>query len=486
MWHLSWRANGDSFDVGLLANRALARGHRVVWLEKPDGAAEAGDYLIDAGAADLARAAGTLGVTVSRWTGREPAGALALARPSLALFTGEASGYPYFAYYSLSLARLGFAYSPADGKDLAKGTLDSANLFVIPGGFATWGFDQAESAPGADAKVRDFLGRGGAAIGSCGGAFYLSAGRPGWTGSVMAVPRYTHEYLTTGVGVVAVDVAPSRLTLGCPTTMEVPYYHGPVHEEVGPEARVIARFKDLRFSGRLGIENPLDPGLFEREMKGRPAVIEASGLRGRAILFSPHPEMGDLLRKYMSLDGYVRKYLPIRGRKVMDETLTFYRSLDAPCFRLLLNAAHALAADKLPAVAPSAPAPTAAELHDGIVRVKAATEEAWSGLGITEDDGFEGLVHDIAGRLKRDLAPAFAALDPVLARLASGDPWAAQIAQSWHHVAGYAEAGLRADRQSNKPVAAKLLGIELAIRLAQAWGMLARADLACTQADGRA
>jgi hypothetical protein len=479
MWHLSWRANGDSFDVGLLANRALARGARVLWLEQASGAAEAGDYLID-GLAGLPAAAVALGVSVARWAGGVPAGALPLTRPCLSLFTGDASAYPYFAYYSLSLARLGFAYSPADGKDLAADALDHANLFVIPGGFATWGFDQAECAPGADARVRGFFARGGAAIGSCGGAFYLSAGRPGWIGAVNAVPRYTHEYLSTGVGVVALDIESHRLTLGCPSVMEMPYYHGPVHDEVAPEARVIARFRDLRFSGRLGIENPLDPGLFEREMRGKPAVIETSGPRGRAILFSPHPEMGDLLRKYMSLDGYVRKYLPIRGRKVMDETLTFYRALDAPCFRLVLNAAHGLACDALPTAEPPVCEPDRATMSDGLKRLKSGIRDSWNALGIPEDDGFDGLVHDIARRLHGDLDGALDALAAPLARLARGDAWAAQIASSWNHVAMHAEAALGADRRSNRPVAAKLLGIELAIRLAQAWGLLARADLACS------
>lgn len=485
MWHLSWRANGDSFDVGLLANRVLARGARVLWLEQSAGAAEAGDYLVD-DFGGLPAAASALGVIASVWNGKPPVHALPLARPSLSLFTGDAAAYPYFAYYSLSLARLGLAYSPADGRALAHDALDSANLFVIPGGFATWGFDQAENAPGADARVRGFLARGGGAIGSCGGAFYLSAGRPGWTGTVQAVPRYTHEYLMTGVAVVSIDIAPSRLSLGCPTTMEMPYYHGPVYDDPGPDARIAARFKDLRFSGRLGIENPLDPLLFQREMAGKPAVIEAAGPRGRAILFSPHPEMGDLLRKYMSLDGYVRKYLPIRGRKVMDETLTFYRALDAPCFRLVLNAVHALAADPLPAAEPRPSSSDIERIRDGLALLKSALDESMASLGLSADDGFKGLVHDIARRLHADSALAFAALEPPMARLAAGDVWAAQILESWEHVAAHAARALRSDRQSNRSVTQKLLGIELAIRLAQAWGRLAWADLACAPAKGTA
>ena len=53
-------------------------------------------------------------------------------------------------------------------------------------------------------------------------------------------------------------------------------------------------------------------------------MLAPEGSAARAVLFSPHPEMGDLLRKWIALDGYVRKYLPIRGPKVMQETLRFY------------------------------------------------------------------------------------------------------------------------------------------------------------------
>jgi hypothetical protein len=54
--------------------------------------------------------------------------------------------------------------------------------------------------------------------------------------------------------------------------------------------------------------------------------------------------MGDLIRKYIALDGYVRHYLPIRGAQTMRDTLRHYRVADAPSFRLVLNAIHLLLA----------------------------------------------------------------------------------------------------------------------------------------------
>jgi hypothetical protein len=158
----------------------------------------------------------------------------------------------------------------------------------------------------------------------------------------LAKPRYTHEYLQSGVGVVTVALRAGPLALGCAPTMEVPYYHGPIYDTLGEGIGVAATFESLALSGRLAIDNPLDRAQFEREMAGKPAILFASGKRGRAVLFSPHPEMGDLVRKYIALDGYVRHYLPIRGIATMRDTLRHYRVCDAPCFRLVCNAVHAL------------------------------------------------------------------------------------------------------------------------------------------------
>src|SRR5207237_583914 len=170
------------------------------------------------------------------------------------------------------------------------------------------------------------------------GAYYLSMGRPGWTGTAQAKPLYTHEYLQSGVGVVTLEMRKGPLALGCPPTMEVPYYHGPIYDLVGPDIDVAATFGELALPGRLAIDNPLDRDKFERDMAGNAAILLATGNRGRAVLFSPHPEMGDLIRKYIALDGYVRHYLPIRGVGTMRDTLRHYRICDSPSFRLVQNA----------------------------------------------------------------------------------------------------------------------------------------------------
>jgi hypothetical protein len=447
---ISWRVNTDSFDVALAVHRLLEAGETVWWLTDAGGGAEAGDYLIERDDGTL----GSLGVSTRAFAGGVPAGAVRLNMPRVALFTGEATGYPYYAYYSLCLLRLGLSYVPVDGQAIAAGALDSVDVFIIPGGFATWGLDAAEDAPGADAAMRRFLERGGSAIGSCGGAFYLSAGRPGWTGTANAKPRFTHEYLKSGVGLVNVSLAPGRLSLGLPPTLEIPYYHGPLYDELGEGISVAGRFRDLVMAGHIGIDNPLDEDKFARTMAGQPAILKAEGPRGRAVLFSPHPEMGDLLRKYTALDGYARQYLPIRGLPVLRDTMRHYRTTDSPSFRLVLNAIHDLSADQT-MVARSVPARQTDAVAAGAIAAKLLHRlEALS----PADADLQELVADIVLRLRGRIEPAAARADDC--------PKDAV----WAHLAGAMDR--HASANAAKPLAQDLMEIELAAGLMEVWARL--------------
>lgn len=475
--HIGWRANGDGFDVALAVNRLLASGARVWWLARKDDAADAGDYLAEVTPAQH-QALGRVGVTLGAWDAGVPGDAASIARPVVRLLAGTASKYPYFAYYALCLLRLGIDYVPCDGASLAKDALAGANLLVLPGGFATWGIDAAEAAPGADARVRAFLANGGAAIGSCGGAFYLSAGRPGWTATANAKPLYTHEYLQSGVGVVTIALREGPLALGCPPTMEVPYYHGPIYDLLGDGLDVAATFHAFALQGRLAIDNPLDRDLFEREMKGKPAILLAHGERGRAVLFSPHPEMGDLIRRYIALDGYVRHYLPIRGAQTMRDTLRHYRVSDAPSFRLVLNAVHMLlrdGGDGRPAAnvdASRSGAAADAALDDAPLQACRRALDALPDFGTGEEaDLFRGVAAGIGARLE--------AVSPRLAAVIAEPHGLGNLAPSWQHLATTMhEHRVAADAT----LAQRLMEADLAVSLIECWMRAAEMDRALSQA----
>ena len=229
--HLAWRRNLDGFDLAVAANRLASRGAPLWWLGASGPLHEPGDYLCEVDAVSAERLAG-FGVVAAPWGGPVPDEAVAIAYPRIALFAGAASSYPFFAYYAMALARLGFDFELLDGAAIAGGGLARFDLLVLPTEFSVWGLDAAEGISGADAAVRDFLAGNGAAIGSGGGAFYLSSGRPGWTNTALSRPVYTHEYLRTGVGIVSLRLNEDSIGFGCPPTLEMPYYHGPVYAEL--------------------------------------------------------------------------------------------------------------------------------------------------------------------------------------------------------------------------------------------------------------
>jgi len=282
----------------------------------------------------LAEAAARLGLTGEAAEGLPETS----APPRIAIYAGEAVGYPYWAYYAHSLLSLGLTFSPIDGRQIVAGALSDYDLLVMPGGFATWGLDRAENLAGIDAAIHAFISAGGAFMGSCGGGFYASDGRPGWLRAIDATPNYTQEYLSTGAAVLGISVSDPVLGRGLPEAIELPYYHGPVYSNSVRAAVSLGHFRNFISESRLFIDNPLAPSLFDREMKNTPAVLSANLGRGKVIIFSPHPEMGEFLRKGIVLEAYVRRFLPIRGFKVMDETLRFFMKEDCAGFRLIYNA----------------------------------------------------------------------------------------------------------------------------------------------------
>jgi len=491
VYRLSWRPNGDGLDVALAANRLLARGIAVRWIQSPVASLEAGDYLLDC-TAEIADTLNRQNLQVEPWAEALPDDTLELAYPRIALLAGNVSAYPYFGFYALGLVRLGLGYRSVDGAAIASGSLSECNLLVLPGGFAIWGLDAGENAPGADAAVRRFIDRDGACLGSCGGAFYLSSGRPGWTGTAPVKPRYTHEYLQTGAAVTEIDLIDHPLATGLPASVEVPYYHGPVypaddamsapHDSVQGVERV-ATFGDVCLPSRLMIDNPLDATRYRDEIAGRAAILTTDGPRGRAVLFSPHPEMGDLVRKYIALDGYVRRYLPVRGERVMQDTLNHYRPLESPAFRLLLNAAHILAR---PGSRHGQLQRTAApvDFADGVEALDDRINTCLSSTSRRTEGMDDELIRTEADKLSARVTPALTALRAALAALRQRDDNESRLLlNAWNHAAGSAIDAFERSTASDASAAEVLMEAELAISLADAWSHLGEFELALPPCD---
>jgi hypothetical protein len=471
--HLAWRRNLDGFDLALAANRLASRGAALWWLGASGPKHEPGDYLCEIDDAAAERLA-AFGIDAEPWDDGLPDDAVAIAHPRIALFAGAASSYPFFAYYAMALARLGFDFELIDGRAIAAGVLQRFDLLVLPTEFPVWGLDAAEGTTGADAAVRDFLAGHGAAIGSGGGAFYLSTGRPGWTNTALARPIYTHEYLRTGVGIISIRLGADSIGFGCPPSVEMPYYHGPVFAELDRAVFAAATFDRLVMPGHLFVANPLDDGLFRRDMHGHSAILRAEGRRGRAVLFSANPEMGDIVRKYIGLEGYVARYLPIRGEAAMADTLKHYRPLDPPAWRLILNAIHSLMLCREgPGAIPAAPVPV--QPAEPKVRLTAALDTALRCLPLPDDMPLRSL----AGAVRDDLRDRVAGLRERLAAVEAAfvalDPPAPGVRYLW---AGCETAALEAvaAAKAERSTAERLAELETALALAEAWCRLAESE----------
>lgn len=474
LFHLAWRRNLDGYDLALAANRLASRGAPLWWLGASGPEYEPGDYLCDIDARYAERLA-TFGIAAQQWPGPLPDGAVAIAHPRVALFTGIAVSYPWFAYYAMALARLGFDFELVDAAAIADGALARFELLVLPGGHLVWGIDAAENITGADAAVRDFLAGHGAAIGSGGGAFYLSTGRPGWTNAALARPVYTHEYLRTGIGVVSLRLGPDSIGFGCPPTVEMPYYHGPVFAELDRAVWSAGSFDRLVMPGHLFVANPLDDGFFRREMAGHTAIIRAETRRGRAVLFSANPEMGDLVRKYIAFDSYVAHYLPVRGEAAMADTLRHYRPLDPPAWRLILNAIHSLMLRFAPPTGtPAAAVPTQPAAPR--TRLTAALEAALRRLKPSEDAPLRALAELVRGDLRARATVLRERLDVVEAAFAALDPPAPGIRYLWAGSEAAALAAIAETAKSERPMAERLAEFETALALGEAWCRLAEGE----------
>jgi hypothetical protein len=189
-------------------------------------------------------------------------------------------------------------------------------------------------------------------------------------------------------------------------------------------------------------------------MAGRPAILKAEGARGRAVLFSPHPEMGDLLRKYTALDGYARHYLPIRGLPVLRDTMRHYRTIDSPSFRLVLNAIHDLTADQT-MVKPKALERPADTISAGTIAAKLARR--LDALPAADAD-LQELVADVVVRLRDRLEQSASHAE------------ACRKDAVWVHLASAMDRNASAN--AAKPLAQDLMEIDLAAGLMEVWARL--------------
>jgi hypothetical protein len=195
------------------------------------------------------------------------------------------------------------------------------------------------------------------------------------------------------------------------------------------------------------------------------------------VLFSPHPEMGDLIRKYIALDGYVRHYLPIRGFATMRDTLRHYRIADSPSFRLVQNAIDALmSSSERSEVATGAAESATAYVGDGDADIVALCRDQVKALPLFPVGDEGDLLRDVAARVAARIDPAMQQLAPMLQQANHLQA----LLPSWRHLASTMAQHLAAAGRSASPrlPAQALMELELSVALVECWTRAARFELA--------
>jgi len=186
-------------------------------------------------------------------------------------------------------------------------------------------------------------------------------------------------------------------------------------------------------------------------------------------------EMGDIVRKYIALDGYVAHYLPIRGETVMADTLKHYRPLDAPSWRLILNAIHSLMLRyEPPGAMPAPPAPV--QPPEPKVRLTAALDIALRRLPLDDDAPLRTLVGLVRDDLRGRIAELKERLATVEAAFSALDPPAPGIRYLWAGCETAALAAVAAAAKNERPLSERLAAFETALALAEAWCRLGEGE----------
>jgi hypothetical protein len=181
--------------------------------------------------------------------------------------------------------------------------------------------------------------------------------------------------------------------------------------------------------------------------------------------------MGDLIRKYMALDGYVRRYLPIRGYGTMSDTLRHYRVADAPSFRLVLNAVEEL---MMHARAPRAASLAASAASGGAL---AETLRQAAAALPSPGAGAEGaLLGEIAAAIKVRIVP----LATRAAEAMRHPERLVRLKPAYDHLllamAAHGAGSLE------RTAAQSLMELELGVTLLECWTRVAELDLALAEA----
>ena len=246
-----------------------------------------------------------------------------LHRKSIALYNGRGAGEDFSAPLIEVLKWGGFDFDFVDDADIRCGRLKDFGIMLVPGSPDAGECYYAGLGDKGYCEIRSFLAEGGEYLGICGGAYlpltsYNTKNRY-WLNIVEATDTEDLDYWRTGSGFVRCRIEDdshpifTSIALGASSTMNLVYWEGPAITIKGGNVRTLAHFETLLACGREPMRpywdmhdntmahdatckwyNPLTPEIFNKLLCKKTAFAEAIYRGQRILLFSPHPEMGNI------------------------------------------------------------------------------------------------------------------------------------------------------------------------------------------------
>jgi len=183
--------------------------------------------------------------------------------------------------------------------DIRKGKLKDVNVFIAMGGSGSQqGKDLQEL---GREKVKEFVKNGGGYIGVCGGSYMAITGPSEGKLNLISAKNYGNTGWQRGNGDCEIETNDGQ-------TINLHYENGPIFEDTEYEGA--SPYQSLAtFNCDYYIPNK---GTYKGEMPGQPAIIVGNYGKGRVLLFSPNPILGDPKRDDMFINGI--KYVCKSGK----------------------------------------------------------------------------------------------------------------------------------------------------------------------------
>ncbi|MCQ2393454.1 MAG: BPL-N domain-containing protein [Kiritimatiellae bacterium] len=171
---------------------------------------------------------------------------------------------------------------PVDGKMVAEGALNKADVLIMPGGSS--GAEAKAMGPEGVKKLEAFIRNGGGYIGTCAGCFLVSQNDKSHS-TMMGLIPYKNSVSGGGADMLIRFTKDAETMMGIkPHTHRVDYHNGPVMVPAKPvegaDFKVIATY----YSDVNANEKPRET------MAGKAAIVAGSYGKGRIVAIGPHPE----------------------------------------------------------------------------------------------------------------------------------------------------------------------------------------------------